>query len=121
MEGMSWLGWVVAALLGVFVIRGTVHFDLNKWLKDRRKHRLDNARRLCPHVEADMVNGQPAVKSLFESPFGTVASQCQQCGVVFHSRQSVDDNTRYWAEHPVQLLERLDRFKQLAEKAGYTD
>ena len=35
----QWLGWVLAGLLVLTAaVKGTVRFDINEWLKERRKH-----------------------------------------------------------------------------------
>ena len=34
---VSWSGWLVALIATIVAFRGNVHFDLNEWLRDRRK------------------------------------------------------------------------------------
>ena len=35
-ELLQWGGWLAAAIMGAITIRGTVSFDVNKWLSERR-------------------------------------------------------------------------------------
>ena len=39
MDGIwEWAGWAVALIASVVAIRTTIRFDVNEWLRDRRKH-----------------------------------------------------------------------------------
>ena len=78
-------GWVIAVLVGVFAFKTKVQFDVNKWLKDRRKLKERKLRMLCPHVMPTTVDdGQLVVQSTYVSPTGTTAWQCQRCGDITH-------------------------------------
>lgn len=119
MEYLSnWIGWIVALIATFFALRATVHFDVNEWLKDRRKHREENLRRLCPHVRTTLEDGKPAVQSTYISPPGTRAWQCQQCGHVTHDEEAIEQCSQYWANNPNELIENSKKMKKLAKKLG---
>ena len=112
----DWAGWLAALIAAAFAIRATVSFDLNEWLKDRRNQKKEQLRVLCPHVDATQQDGQPAVRSTFISPPGTVAWQCQDCGLVTHDRAWVEEQTAYWANNPNELVERMKKMDKLTKK-----
>ncbi len=115
MEIGNWIGWVLAFVATVFAIRATVRFDLNEWLNERRNQKKEQLRSLCPHVHGTYHEGQPAVRSTFISPPGTTAYQCQDCHYVTHDRAWVHENAEYWANNPVQLIERTKQIEKLTK------
>ena len=64
----QWLGWAFAALLGgTWLLKGQIKFDLNEWLKERRKHKEENIRLLCPHVQGFTKNDERGLRSTYIS------------------------------------------------------
>ena len=112
----NWAGWVLAAGAAIFAVRTTVHFDVNEWLKERRSQQKEQLRSLCPHADVTYHDGQPAVRSTFISPPGTVAYQCQDCRLTTHNRAWVEEHAANWAKHPNELIERLKQIEKLTKK-----
>ena len=66
----DWLGWLVAAVIALPVIfRGMIKFDVNEWLKHRRKIKEAKYLSLCPHVALIEENGQFKIQSTYISMF----------------------------------------------------
>lgn len=113
-----WLGIALVLLATVVAIRGTVRFDVNEWMRDRRKQKEENLRLLCPHVTM-LKNGEEiAWRPNYVSPFGTLDWQCQRCGRVTNDEQEIKEIVRYWAAHPEEYLERNKKMARLAKKLG---
>ena len=114
----NWAGWLAAFVATVFAVRATVRFDLNAYLKDRREHLKEKIRSLCPHVNMAFHNEQPAVRSTFVSPPGTVSWHCQECGYTVYDQRIVDEQVQFWATNPDKLVERIKQIDNLAKKLG---
>ena len=114
----NWLVWLVAILVTIVVVRATVRFDVNEWLRDRRKQREEHLRLLCPHVRLVNSDGEPAICSTYISPVGTTAWQCQLCGNVTYDRSEGDEVARYWATNTNELIKRHKDMARLAKKLG---
>lgn len=120
MDGFWTAVWAVLALSAtVFAIRTTVRFDVNEWLRDRRKQREANLRAMCPHVTAlQDEEGRLVVQGTFVSPSGTTAWQCQLCGHVTHDGRLGDECARFYASNPQELVERRKKMEAMAKKLG---
>ncbi|MCY4580695.1 MAG: hypothetical protein OXD31_16830 [Chloroflexi bacterium] len=117
----STFDWILILLVlaaTMIAIKGTVRFDVNEWLKQRREVKEERLRRLCPHVLMKD-EGRLVLESAYFSPFGTTAWQCQVCGHTLYNREMAENDLQYWATHPDQLLKRLHEAKKLAKKLGY--
>ncbi len=117
----DWKGWVVtaiAAIAAMIAIRGSIRFDINEWLKDRRKRQEETLRSLCPHISVEEQDGDLLIRSAQISPSGTTVWQCQSCGDLTHDKHAIDQGTRYWAENPDALVKRQRRIEKLARKLG---
>ena len=112
----SWLGWFFGFVATIFAIRGSVQFDVNAWLKDRREQKIEKIRSLCPHAYVSIENGRTIIRSAYISPSGTLAWQCQMCGDVTHDDQATEQNTRYWAQHAERLIHRHKEINELTSK-----
>ena len=112
----QWLGWLVAAVLtGALVLK----FDLNEFLKERRKQQKERLRMLCPHVRMTVHDGQPAVRSTYISPSGTTAWQCQLCRHTTHDQSEIEESAKIWANDPAALIERVKLIdKRMKKFAG---
>ena len=118
----SWLSenglTIILAALAVFAIKGNIKFDLNQWHKDRRQALEENLSLLCPHVRIIKHEGKTGVTSLFVSPSGTLAWQCEVCGKVVNSPNYSEENNRYWVNNVDALIKRNKQMNKLAKKLG---
>ena len=112
----TWGVWLIALIAAAVVIRGTVHFDVNEWLKERRKQRKENLRSLCPHVVQGMEDGHQVIRPTHSSPLGTVSWQCQLCGDISHDAELLRGHVAYWERHPQELSERIEKINKIAKK-----
>ena len=116
----GWFGWGVVALLATVVaIRGTITFDVNEWLKERKKKKEENLRSLCPHAQMVQEGGEYGVRSTYISPMGTLAWQCQNCGDVTHDEAAVREINAYWAKDPVLRRKYVVPAEMPASAAGH--
>ena len=118
-EIWSWIGWLAAGVATIVAIRGSIRFNVNEWLKERRHQKEENLRLLCPHVSAEIdENGNTVIRSQYTSPIGTAAYQCEKCGAITHDPDEPIRQGRYWRDNPKKLVERFDKMKKLAKKLG---
>lgn len=118
--GWHWLGWVIALVASTVAIRGSIRFDINDWLRERRKQQEENLRALCPHVHGTEEKGRLALVSAYVSPSGTRAWQCQICGHETYDERVIEREAEYWARNPIELIKRRRRMEKLAKKLGRT-
>ena len=113
---IQWLGWTLAVLFGgTLLLKGEIKFDVNEWLRDRRKHKEENIRLLCPHVQGFTQNGKQGLRSTYISPAGATYWECQQCGRITHDWDEVRENLERWVNNPEAYLERIKRQNKLGE------
>ncbi len=111
---LSWLGWVVAAVLAIpVVIRAQIKFDINEWQKNRQQQRRARARGLCSHAYLVDEEGTRYVKSAYVSPPGATAYQCQLCRHITHDYDEIQMRIKYWATNPDKLWERIQKINKL--------
>ncbi len=115
----SWMGWLAAGLATIAAIRGSIRFDVNDWLKERRHQKEVNLRLLCPHASPEIdENGNIGIRSAYVSPMGTTAHHCEMCGAITHDWNEPVRQAHYWAKNPDEFVERLKEMKKLAKKLG---
>ena len=115
-EILGWAGWAIALITAVFAIRATIRFDVNEWLKERRKQKKERLRVLCTHVDIVQKGEDFEVRSTFISPAGTTALQCQDCRYIKHDRAWIHENPAYWASHTDEWVERMKLIEKLTKK-----
>lgn len=84
-------------IIGAIAIRFTFKFNLNRYLENRRKIKIDQLKNICPHGRiANITNdGKVAFESFFVSPVGTMDYICSQCNVKVGEEQVNRLNERY--------------------------
>ena len=113
---VSWAGWLVAAFAGAIAVRGTVRFDVNDWLKQRRKNQLDAIRSMCPHADISVQGSKVIVTTTYSSPFGTTACRCEECGHVTYDRDAIARNLHYWSNNIQALIDRKTKIAKRLNK-----
>lgn len=114
----NWIGWIAAFIATIFAIRGNVHFDVNEWLKEKKKQNAIRLMMLCPHGRMTYENGKPVFRSTYISLPGATAWQCQQCGDVTHDYEVIKEISQYWASNPDKFIDNYKKSKKLAKKLG---
>lgn len=115
---VTWLGWIIALVTGIFAIRATVRFDVNEWLKERRKQKEAQLTKLCPHVRVSNQDGGTILHSSYISPPGTLAYICELCGDTTFDASLGQRLTEYWAKNPTALRERYKEMRRVARQLG---
>ena len=108
---------LLAIVATIFAIKANIKFDVNEFLRDRRKEKEKSIRTLCPHaVFTEDGQGRPAVRSTFISPSGTQAFRCQICGSVTYDQAYIFEITECWSRNPDELKEKLDKMSAKTKK-----
>lgn len=121
---MEWESWevVIALVVAILAIRITATINVTELLKHRRERQLQSLQALCPHVsiEIDATAERIAIQRLAISPPGTIEWFCERCLAPFPGGQSqANSNTRYWTQHPKQLVARQKKFLKRAKRQGF--
>ena len=116
----AWAGWIVALLLGAVAINANVKFDLNECLKERRKHKEEALRGLCPHVKLFKEGDEYGVKTTYTSPttIGATSWTCEGCGRVTNDFTTLVETTEYWVDNPDALQDLFKKTMKLKKKWG---
>lgn len=108
---------IIALLIGVVALRVNIAFDVNDWLKERKKIKLTKLQNICPHVSIFKKDENLQIQSDFESPPGTLKWQCSTCGMIANN---VDEShIQYWLKNPKDLIKRKELLQKEMKKAGY--
>ena len=82
---------IFAIALSIIAIRISLKFDINKFLENRRKIKLDQLKNICPHMRISHNEGNSFIfESFFSSPIGTTKWFCSQCGCIVESQEDVN-------------------------------
>ena len=106
----------LAVILAVFAVKIGVSFDLNQFLRDRKEHRLNRLRALCPHAEGRVFDNKLHIRSLMMSPDGTEKYVCAKCGFVTLGTYLSDANMERFTKDPKLLLDQEKRYGKYAKK-----
>jgi hypothetical protein len=108
---------ILVIALSIIAIRISFKFDLNKYLENRRKIKLDQLKNICPHGRIIDINGnQIKFESLFSSPMGTPKWICSQCGCVVDHEEDVNRINEKYGKNPSMILEKQKEFIKKAKK-----
>lgn len=108
---------IIAVLMGVIALRVNIAFDVNDWLKERKKREMTRLRNICPHTSILERNGEIHIQSDFESPPGTIQWQCSTCGIIANNVDG--SHIQNWLKNPKDLIKRKKLFQKKMKKAGY--
>ena len=114
---MTFLEILILIIVGAFAIRFSFKFDLNKFLENRRKIKLDQLKNICPHGRIiDVKGNQISFQSLFSSPMGTHKWVCSQCGCIVDHEDDVNRINERYSNNPSMILDKQKRFIKQAKK-----
>ena len=108
---------LILIIAGAIAIRFTFKFDLNKYLENRRKIKIDQLKNICPHGRIVSItdDGKVTFESFFVSPVGTMDYICSQCNAVVGEEQVNRINERY-KQNPSLVLEKQKKFTKKAKR-----
>ena len=114
---MTFLEILILIIIGAFAIRFSFKFDLNKFLENRRKIKLDQLKNICPHGRIiDIKGNQISFESLFSSPMGTLKWICSQCGCMVDHEDDVNRINEKYNKNPSMILDKQKIFIKEAKK-----
>jgi len=106
---------IIIIVVSIIAIRISFKFDLNKYLENRRKIKLDQLKNICPHGRIIKVNDNFAFESFFVSPVGTMDYVCSQCNAVIGKEHVNRINERY-VKNPKLVFKKQKEFAKKAKK-----
>ncbi|HVE80862.1 MAG TPA: hypothetical protein VNA68_01845 [Candidatus Dormibacteraeota bacterium] len=113
------IGIIFAAAISIIAVKITLSFDFNKYLERKDKKLAQKLKNACTHMEmTPSANNQFQLKSLFESPSGTLQWQCQRCGGVRNHNNDYEERAQYYADNPDKYIEQNKKFQKLLKKSG---
>ena len=94
-----------------------IHFDVNKWLQDRRNRKIRKLQSICPHSHVIKKDGKYSIESLLIRLPETSRWQCQQCQAIFEVYPKyIEGWISYWAKNPEEFEKRIKKFDKLIKK-----
>lgn len=111
---------VVVTVSLIAVLRFGVRFDLNEYLKSRKKRQAALAQLDCPHMRFSTVGDELACESLFYSPRGTLDWVCSQCGIVVPNPPSEEERreiAEYYVQNPKEYKRIVRKFEKHAKRS----
>ncbi|MFH1505985.1 MAG: hypothetical protein ABIE94_03255 [archaeon] len=108
---------ILTIVFSIIAIRISFKFDLNRYLENRRKIKIDQLKNICPHGRIiDVTGNEVKFESFFSSPVGTTKCVCSQCGLVVDSKDEVNRITKPLLKNPDYFIERHRKFVKQAKK-----
>jgi DNA-directed RNA polymerase subunit RPC12/RpoP len=113
---MTFLEILLLIIIGAVAIRFSFKFDLNKFLENQRKIKLNQLKNICPHLQIFPKENNIIIESYFSSPFGTTKYICSQCGCIVESEEEVNRLQEPYKQNPRLYLNRQKEFIKNAKK-----
>lgn len=112
---MNFYEILILIIAGAIAIRFTFKLDLNRYLENRRKIKIEQLKNFCPHARIIEEEEKFGVESFFVSPVGTMDYICSQCNVIVSEDQVNMINERY-IHNPSLVFEKQKQFIKRAKK-----
>ncbi len=90
-------------------------FDLNKYLENRRKIKIDQLKNICPHGRIIKIGEKFGFEPFFVSPSGTMDYICSQCNVI-SGKEHVDRLNERYKKYPSLVFKAQKKFAKMAKK-----
>lgn len=114
---MNFFEIALLIIIGAVAIRISFKFDLNKYLENRRKIKIDQLKNICPHCKIEFVgNKQIKVESYFYTDYGNPNYVCSRCGRVVPFEEDVNRICENYAQDPQRWLKNENRFIKQMKK-----
>jgi len=107
---------IFAIALSIIAIRISFKFDINKFLENRRKIKLNQLKNICPHGTMKLEGDKLIFTSFFQSPVGTLSYICDQCGLIVASQTEANRITKQFLHNPDLFIKRQKKFVKKAKK-----
>jgi len=114
---MNYLQIILLMIISAIAVRVTFKFDLNKYLGDKRKIKIDQLKNICPHVRIANVtdDGLITFEPFFVSPIGTMDYICSQCNAVV-GKEHVNRIEETYKVNPTLVLKKQKKFSKKVKK-----
>jgi len=106
---------IIVIVVSIIAIRISFKFDLNKYLENRRKVKLDRLKNICPHGRIIKEGEKFGFESFFVSSSGTMDYICSQCNAIV-GKEHVDRINEGYLKNPMLVLEKQKKFIKQAKK-----
>jgi|GEM_PF-6666252 len=113
--------FIITLAISVIAIKISFTFNINEYLKTRKKDIDNKIKNYCPHGHVSVSDKEVKFQSAFNSPVGTTSYVCQRCQLVV---SHIDENNEQ--ERILRLLQdskaysrREKIFHKLLKKGGY--
>jgi hypothetical protein len=106
---------IVVIVVSIIAIRISLSFDINRFLENRRKIKINQLKNVCPHLNIDLNGKKLIIESYFSSPAGTIQWVCSQCGLVVNSEEDVKRLQQPFLKNPNLYIEQKKKFDKLAK------
>lgn len=107
---------IFAIAISIIAIRISFKFDMNQFLENRRKIKLNQLKNLCPHGAMSMEGKNIIFQSFFSSPVGTTQWGCSQCGLIVNSEDEVMRLRDAYMKNPNHFIKKNEKFVKQAKK-----
>lgn len=110
---------VILVIIAAVAVRISFKFDLNRYLENRRKIKMDKLSNICPHCNMELLdNNQIKVQSYFSSPIGTSKWICSRCHLVVESEDDVKRLMAHFTKNPELWIKEEKKFVKQMKKLG---
>lgn len=106
---------ILLMVISAIAIRISFKFDLNKYLENRRKIKIDQLKNICPHGRIIKVGEKFGFESFFVSPVGTMDYICSQCNAIVGEEHVNRINERYKENYSI-VFDKQEKFTKKAKK-----
>jgi hypothetical protein len=117
---MEWWQILILIIAGAIAIRFSVRFDLNEFLRDRRKTKIARLQNICPHCKLETLDNKTIrAESYFYTDYGNPNWICRRCKFVVPFEEDTIGICENYAKDPKKWLKNEKRFKRQMKKLGY--
>lgn len=111
---------VVLLVVGTIIVKISLNFDINKYLKERQERYSAKCKNACVHFEFVPQDSSILVNSFFVSPSGTMNYICQRCGLTrLHLDQEAHQRSvDYYCKNIKEYNKQNKKFHKLLKKSG---
>ena len=108
---------IVVMGVSIIAIRISFKFDLNRFLENKRKIKIDQLKNICPHGRITNItdDGMMTFEPFFVSPIGTMDYICSQCNVVV-GKEHVNRINEGYKDNPSIVFKKQKKFVKKAKR-----
>jgi len=114
---MNFYQIIAIIIASAIAIRISFKFDLNKYLENRRKIKINQLKNICPHGRITNITDKGVItfESFFVSPVGTMDYICSQCNAVV-GEEHVNRINEGYKDNPTLVFKKQEKFTKKVKK-----